>query len=108
MLRKIETIHLVTDCNFFPGFDIVLGLKTLDGSSDEIRFSLGIHNEGDAPGIIQAGRMWIRYSGLGNKIQEINSVQFSFSRPAVIAQFLSDLSGHLASLSQVIDSPPND
>lgn len=101
--RIIETIHLVTDCHFFPGFDVVLGFKALNGSSDELRFSLRIPKESHAPGIIQKGRVWINYAGLGNKIQEVNGVQLSFSRPAVIAQFLSDMSFHLAFLSRVIE-----
>lgn len=100
---EVESIHLVTDGNFSPGFDVMIRFKSLDSHFNNFRLSFRIRKETDAPRIVQPGSMLIGYSTQRDEIQEVNHILLSFSRPESLSGFLTDLSSHIASLSEMLN-----
>lgn len=105
-LGEMESIHLITDSNFSPGFDIMLRFKSLDGLFNNLRLSFRVRNCDNAPGIVKSRRMLIGYSAQRDEVQEVNHILLSFSRPHALSGFLADLSAHVSSLSKIVGSDP--
>ena len=105
-LGEVKSIHLITDSKFIPGFDLMIRFKNSDSRFNNLRLSFRIRKETDTPGVVKPRRMLIGYSAQRNEVQVVNHILLSFSRPAVISEFLSNLSSHFASLSEVVDADP--
>ena len=47
--RVIERVNVIFDGQFSPRLEVVIGLESLDGEVDELRMSVGIPDQMDAP-----------------------------------------------------------
>ena len=101
--RVIEAVRLVTDSNFFPGFDLVIGLKGPDGVSDELRVLLRVASHVNAPGVVEKGAIVLSGSGLGREEQCVDGVLLHFRRPHVVADILSTFSDHFRKLASGLE-----